>query len=148
MSDQVPFPERPGRLLPAPVGLNAEFYARAAETRVLHFQRCRACEGWRHPPRFRCAGCGSDDWAWARSSGRGRIFTWTVTHRPIDPAFAAEVPYAVVVVEMDEGVRVVGNLLGLAPGDLALELPVVAQLEVLISEAGTADVALIHFRPG
>ena len=73
-------------------------------------------------------------------SGRGRIFSWTVTHQPLDPAFA--VPYAVVVVELEEGPRLVGNLLGLAPADLALDLPVTAELEPV-----SDTVALVHFRP-
>ncbi|HZJ28293.1 MAG TPA: OB-fold domain-containing protein [Acidimicrobiia bacterium] len=136
------FPERPGRVLPTPVGLNAEFYERAATTGRLHFQRCDACGRWRHPPRFRCAGCGSELWSWSPASGRGRVFSWTVTHRPVDPAFAAELPYAVLVVEMDEGVRVVGSLIGLPPGQLELDLPVVAELEIV-----AAEVALVHFRP-
>lgn len=136
------FPERPGRLVPTPVGLNAGFYERAATTGRLHFQRCDECGVWRHPPRFRCAACSSDSWSWSPVSGRGRVFSWTVTHRPVDPAFAAELPYAVLVVEMEEGVRMVGNLIGLAPSELQLDLAVMAELET-VAEA----VALVHFRP-
>ena len=76
------------------------------------------------------------------TSSRGRVFTWTVTHRPIDPAFANEIPYAVLVVELDEGPRVVGNLLGLEPSELTLELPVVVEIEI----AGP-NAAFLHFRP-
>jgi uncharacterized OB-fold protein len=67
------------------------------------------------------------------------VFSWTVTHQQLDPAF--DVPYAVVVVELDEGPRLVGNLRGLAPAELALDLPVEAELEP-VSE----QVALVHFR--
>jgi len=137
-----PFPERPGRVVPSDQGLNGEFYARAAQTARLHLQRCSACSTWRHPPRFRCASCGSNDWTWEPPSGRGRVFTWTVTHRPIDPAFADELPYAVLVVELDEGPRVVGNLLGIEPAALTLDLPVVAEIEVASPTA-----AFLHFRP-
>jgi uncharacterized OB-fold protein len=136
------FPDRPGRIVPASGGLDGEFYRRAAETGRLHFQRCDRCGAWRHPPRHRCARCGSDAWTWRPASGRGRVFTWTVTHRPVDPAFAAELPYAVVVAEMEEGVRLVGTLLDLPPAALALDLPVEAVLEQV---SGT--VALTHFRP-
>ena len=44
-----------------------------------------------------------------------QVYSWTITHRPIDPGFADEVPYAVLVVEMEEGPRLVGNLRDLAP---------------------------------
>ncbi|MGZ8763860.1 MAG: Zn-ribbon domain-containing OB-fold protein [Acidimicrobiia bacterium] len=136
------FPERPGRILPSTEGLNGEFYARAAETGRLHLHRCSDCSTWRHPPRFRCAACGSSACTWEPVSGRGRVFTWTVTHRPIDPAFASELPYAILVVELDEGPRVVGNLLGLEPSALALDLPAVVEIEVASPTA-----AFVHFRP-
>ena len=127
------------RILPNPVGPNAEFYAWAARGE-LRLQRCADCGAWRHPPRHRCAACGSLASTWERVSGRGHVFSWTITHQQLDPAF--EVPYAVVVVELEEGPRLIGNLRDMAPADLALDLPVEAVLEP-ISET----VALVHFRP-
>jgi hypothetical protein len=126
------------RLIPQPVGLNAEFYAHAA-TGQLQFQRCTACSRWRHPPRFLCAACGSDEWSWQPSTVQGRVFSWTVTHRAVDPAF--EPPYAVVVVETDEGVRVVGNLQDADPTDLALD----RRVEIVLEPVSDA-VALLAFR--
>jgi len=114
---------RPERLLPGADGLGGEFYEHAARTGVLHLHRCTACATWRHPPRIRCAACGSDAWAWEPVAGTGRLFTWTVTHRVADPAFAEFVPYVIAVVELDEGPRVVGNIFDLQPADLALDLP-------------------------
>ncbi len=131
--------QRDMRILPNPIGPNAEFYRWAARGE-LRLQRCAACGAWRHPPRHRCAACGSHDAEWERVTGRGRIFSWTITHQAFDPAFT--VPYAVVVVELDEGPRLVGNLRGLEPSDLALDLPVVAELEPV-----SDTVALVHFRP-
>jgi uncharacterized OB-fold protein len=129
------------KLVPEPVGLNAEFYAHCAAGE-LRFQRCTACATWRHPPRARCAACGSSAWEWALASGRGAVYSWTTTHRPIDPGFADELPYAVLVVEMEEGPRVVGNLRGLAPSELVLGLPVAVEFEPV-----STTVALTHFRP-
>jgi uncharacterized OB-fold protein len=70
------------------------------------------------------------------------VFTWTVTHRAVDPAFADMVPYAIVVAELDEGPRLVGNLRDLDPTDLALGLPIEVELEPV-----SAEVALVWFRP-
>ena len=120
---------RPDRILPGADGLAAEFYERAAATGTLHLQRCDACARWRHPPRILCAVCGSDRWTWHPVAGTGRIFTWTVTHRATDPAFADELPYAIVVVELDEGPRVVGNVVGIAPDELRIDLPVRVRLD-------------------
>ena len=129
------------KLVPQPVGLNAEFYAHCAAGE-LRFQRCTACSTWRHPPRARCATCGSDQWEWALASGRGQVYSWTITHRPIDPGFADELPYAVLVVEMDEGPRLIGNLRDLAPAELVLGTPV-----EVVFEKVSDTVALTHFRP-
>jgi uncharacterized protein len=128
------------RMLPAPIGPTAELYAFWARGE-LRLQRCAACNEWRHPPRHRCAACGSPDVRWDLASGRGRVFSWTITHRAVDPAF--EPPYAIVVVQLEEGPRLVGNLAGIEPTELRLDLPVVVALE-RFSEA----IALVTFRPG
>ena len=62
-------------------------------------------------------------------AGTGRLFSWTVTHRPTDPAFADHLPYVVAVVELDEGPRLVGNLVGLTVEELRLDLPLRAVLD-------------------
>jgi uncharacterized protein len=128
-----------GRLLPAPAGPNAEFYAFLARAE-LRLQRCTSCGAWRHPPRHRCASCGSLGSAWEPASGRGHLFSWTVTHRPVDPAFTP--PYVIAILELDEGPRLVGNVRGLEPADLALDLPMVVEIEP-VSDA----VGLLWFRP-
>jgi len=131
----------PARPRPVLEGFTAEFYGHCAR-RDLRFQRCSSCGAWRHPPRVLCAVCGSSRWSWERSSGRGRVFTWTVVHQAMHPAFAAAVPYAVVVVETTEGVRVVSNLLDAGPDVLRLGLPVeVAYLRV------DDELTLPMFRP-
>ena len=129
------------KLIPAPDGLNAEFYAHCAAGE-LRFQRCTACATWRHPPRFVCPACGSAEWTWQPASGRGQVFSWTVTHRAVDPALASAVPYAVVVVELDEGVRLVGNIAGDEQAVLGIGRPVVVDLD-----RRSDTVALVDFRP-
>ena len=127
------------RLLPSAVGLNGEFYAFLARGE-LRVQRCAACETWQHPPRHRCAQCGSVDVTWEPATGRGRVFSWTVTHRAVDPAFTP--PYAILVVELAEGPRLVGNLRGLEPSGLVLDLPVTVEVE-----HASDTVGLLWFRP-
>jgi uncharacterized OB-fold protein len=131
--------------IPKPEGLNAEFYEHCAR-HELRFQRCE-CGVWRHPPRVLCAACGSEEWTWALASGRGRVFTWTVTHQALHPAYADDVPYAVLVVEMDEGVRMVSTLRDLDPGDLALDLPVEVVFEARPDATRPDAITLPCFRP-
>jgi len=119
--------DAPPRFVPDPDGRNADFYAHLAAGR-LHVQRCEDCSRVLHPPRYQCPGCGSEALAFVPASGRGRVFSWTVTHRPVDPGWSAALPYATVVVELDEGVRVVGAWRG-ANAALRLDLPVFVEVE-------------------
>ena len=105
-----------------------EFWSNCAKKKLC-FQRCTSCRTWRHLPRAMCASCGSDAWEWAESSGRGEIYSWTITHQAILPNFAEDVPYAVVVVELEEGVRMVSSVRGIALEDLDLGLPVKVEFE-------------------
>ena len=134
-------PQRPPKLVPDPDGRNADFYRHAASG-TLHLQRCVSCDHYFHPPRYLCAECGSHVLEWRPASGRGRIFSWTVTHRAVDPGWADEVPYVTVVVAMEEGVRVVGALRGLAASALRLDLPIRVELEPV-----GANFARIYFVP-
>jgi len=113
--------------LPELDGLSGEWYGYLAQGE-LRFQRCAACGSWRHPPRIACRQCGADGWSWERSSGRGEIYSWTVTHQALHPAFADAVPYGIVVAALEEpGVRLVAGWDG--PLDaLALGVPVVVTL--------------------
>jgi len=119
--------------------LAVQFYAECAKGRLC-FQRCRACNAWRHLPRYGCAVCGSTDWEWAPSTGRGRVFSWTVTHQAPFPGFAT--PYIVAVIELEEGVRMAAGLRDVDPAELRLDLPVELDLEPV-----TETAAVPFFRP-
>lgn len=130
------------RPLPQPDDpLVQEFFDHCAAGKLC-FQRCTDCDTWRHVPRIQCAACGSVKWVWAESSGRGTLFSWTVCHQAMHPAFAEEVPYAVAVVELEEGVRMVTGLRGVALDQLELNLP----LRVTFENMGD-EVSLPYFVP-
>lgn len=126
--------------LPAMDGLAKEFYGWCKQ-RELRFQRCTECGAWRHVPREMCPECGSSQWAWAKSTGRGTVFTWTVVVRALMPAFQADTPYAPVVVEMDEGVRLLSSVVDCPPDQLQIGMPV----EVTFEDV-TPEVTLPKFR--
>ena len=127
--------------LPTLEDLNGEFHRHCAAGE-LRFQRCGACRAWRHPPRVRCAACGSDAAVWAPVAGRGRIYSWTVTHQAMHPAFADDVPYATVVTELAEGVRLVSGTRDLPLEQLRLDL----RVEVVLEEAAEG-VVLPYVKP-
>lgn len=114
--------EEVARPLPRPDGPAKEFYGWIAQGQ-LRFQRCGQCHRWRHLPRPLCPHCQSPDWSWERASGRGQVYTWTTTFRSLHPAFT-EVPYAQVIVEMEEGVRMLSWVTDVTPDDLRVGMPV------------------------
>lgn len=111
------------RPLPKLEGNTGEWYG-FVKKHELRFQRCTGCGTWRHVPREYCAQCGSDAFEWAMSAGRGKVFTWTTIYRPLHPAFIQDVPYSGVVVELDEGPRVMTWVTDVAPDALEIGMPV------------------------
>jgi uncharacterized OB-fold protein len=126
--------------LPAMMGLTKPFYDWCKQ-RELRFQRCTQCGTWRHVPREMCPECGSFEWEWAKSSGRGKVFTWTVAARAMHPAFLDDIPYAPVVIEMEEGVRLLSQVIDCQPDQLKIDMPV----EVVFDDV-TPEVTLPKFR--
>ncbi|TDC58660.1 hypothetical protein E1281_00705 [Actinomadura sp. KC345] len=88
----------------------------------LLFQRCERCEAITFPPGEHCRGCLARGQVWEASAGRGVLYSWTVVHRPVTPAF--DPPYAAAIVTLDEGYQMLTNIVDAAPDDLRAELPV------------------------
>ena len=126
--------------LPKLEGLAGEFYGWCKQEE-LRFQRCQDCGAWRHVPREICASCASWSWEWARSTGRGTVFTWTVVNRAMHPAFANDTPFAAVVIELEEGVRLLSEVVDCPPDALEIGMPV-----EVVFEAQTDEVTLPKFR--
>jgi uncharacterized protein len=127
MTSRPYLPAELARFEPSP--LEAGFFA-AAATGGLAIQQCARCRQLQHPPRELCTHCHADELGWAALSGRGRVFTYTIVHHPIGP-LRAHVPYNVVSVALDEDpeIRVVSNVVDVAPDDIRVGLRVVVSWE-------------------
>ena len=108
----------------------------------LHLQRCRPCDAHYFPPRPFCPTCQSEDVAWEPVSGRGRLHTYVINHRPA-PGFEEEAPYAIALVELDEGPRLMANVVGVPATPEALVLDM--ELTVTFEDQGGMQVP--KFRP-
>jgi uncharacterized protein len=104
---------------PAPVEAR---YARELAAGRLGFQRCRECGHAWLPPREACPSCLAAASDWEVSAGAGRLISWVVYHVAFDPSVADRVPYNVAIVELDEGPRLITNLVG--GGTPSLDAPV------------------------
>lgn len=109
--------DAPARSAPPDSPLSRGYWEAAREGRLV-VQQCTGCGKLRHYPRLVCDACYSTAVRWHGISGRGRIHSWTITHHAFHPAFAAELPYALVTVDLEEGVRALGRWSG---GALAME---------------------------
>ncbi len=116
-------------------------YWDAAKRHELLVRRCRACGRHHFYPRDFCPSCFSFDVEWVRASGRGAIYSFTVCHRAAQ-GFEADVPYNLVLVDLDEGVRVMSTVVGCPNDDLKIGMPV----EVVFDDV-TPEVTLPKFRP-
>ena len=109
--------------LPRPSVETEQFWAAVQERRLL-MPKCDACGTVNFPPRVACNICAKTNFTWTELSGRGKIYSFTVYHRVYHPAFKDKVPYVVAVVELEEGPRIISNIIGVPPPDVTCEMPV------------------------
>ena len=128
------------RPLPEPDAVTRPFWEAAAQGRLL-YQRCAACSHRQFYPRAVCTACGATP-EWAEASGRGTVYTFTVVRQYGAPPFASELPYVVAIVELEEGVRMMGNLTGCPVDEVRVGLPVQAYA-VRAAEA----IGVVFWRP-
>ena len=126
--------------LPVPNLDNQEFFDRCREHQLV-LRRCRDCRLFSHPPRPNCSDCASDNLEWVKSPGRGTVYTFTITRQPVSRAFEGRLPWAVVDVELDEGVHLISNLVGC---DLE-EIEIGMQVDVVFEEVNS-EITLPKFR--
>jgi uncharacterized OB-fold protein len=116
------------------------FYEGGMEGRLMLMQ-CNNCATIRLPSRRHCDNCLSPDSDWVQASGRGTLRTFGVMHQKYHPAFAPELPYNLAIVELEEGPRIVTNVIGAANEELRVGMPLVVEFE------RHADSAVPKFRP-
>jgi len=115
-------------------GDSRAFWQGLLDGRLL-FQKCRSCGNVQFPPRHQCAICWHPELDSVDSSGRGRIESVTIVRRAPTPAFRGKVPYVVAAIAMEEGPRMITNLVGENAMDAVIGAPVVVTFEP--GESGT-----------
>lgn len=127
--------------LPRPNKLSRPFWE-AARRHELLVLRCNGCSHHWLPPSNLCPRCLSKDIGWVRASGRGRVWSWVVFWQRYFPAFADDIPYNVAYVELDEGPRLMTNIVQCDPAAIRCDMPV----EVVFEDV-TEEISLPKFRP-
>ena len=111
-----------GRPVPLLDAVTAPYWEATTRGELL-VQRCPACAHRQFYPRAVCVRCGTTP-EWLTTSGRGVVHTFTVVRQNLVPPFDAWTPYAVAIVELEEGPRIMGNVVGCEVDDVRIDLPV------------------------
>jgi uncharacterized protein len=114
----------------------------AAQRHELYVQKCRDCGDLRFHPRTLCTACMSSRTEWVRCKGTGKIYTFTVTYQNQASGFRDSLPYVMAWVEVDEGLKMLTNIVDCPPEQVKIGMPVEAVFDDV-----TPEVTLVNFRP-
>ena len=109
--------------VPQPTAASQPYWD-ACRNQELRIQRCTECGTLIHYPKLRCPKDGNDSFDWVQMSGAGKVYSYVIAHRAFHPAFADEVPYIIAIIDLDEGVRILSNLIGIAPEAVSIGMRV------------------------
>ncbi len=128
------------RPLPEITPLTEPFWSAARERRLV-VQRCDGCVAYRFPPEFACVYCGSMRSTWTPVSGRATLWSWTVGYPPLLPYFAGRAPWPVAIAQLEEGPRMVTNLVDVPVEEYAIGMALEVDFETVDDQ-----VTLVVFR--
>jgi uncharacterized OB-fold protein len=121
---------------------DSEPYWKALKNHSLTLQQCSKCNRLRFYPRAFCTHCFSSEFEWVTTSGKGNIHTFSVIFRPGMASFRKEAPYILGLIDLEEGVRMMSNIIDCAVEEVYIGMPV-----TVVYDDVTSEVTLPKFRP-
>jgi uncharacterized OB-fold protein len=128
------------KLAPRSTADTEEFWTFAAQGQLM-LRHCKSCGNRMYYPRILCTQCMSTDLDWVEASGRAIVHAFTLIHRAPTPAFRGDVPYPLAIVELEEGPRMMSNIVDCDNEAIIIGM----RLELTFEPRGGA--ALPQFRP-
>lgn len=95
---------------------------------IFQLQQCDACHEFIFFPRAYCTACQHDQLTWKKVSGEGEVYSFTIARTPTDPRFIDDLPYAIALVTLQEGPRMVSNIIGCDVDEVTIGMKVTAQI--------------------
>jgi len=126
--------------LPIVTDENRPFWDGCRQGKLL-LQYCDQCQQHQFYPRLYCMHCGSSSIRWVQASGRGVIYSYTIIYQNKSPEFVRDTPYNVAVVQLEEGPRMMSNIVETDPAELRVDLPV-----TVVFDAVNEDIHLPRFK--
>ena len=137
----ITFDEATKKPLPTPDTDSAAFWSGLKEGKLL-LQHCLDCGNVQYYQQSLCRRCGGERLEHRAASGRGKVHSFSVVYRAPGPAFKRDVPYAVLLVDLEEGPRMISSLVGAKPESVTFDMPV-----QLVCEKASDEITLPRFRP-
>lgn len=133
--------ERP---LPQPITPEAQPYWNGLKEGKLMLPKCDDCGKAHFYPRIVCPHCHSRNISWIQASGKGKLFSFQIAHRSLNPAFKVKLPCVLAMIELEEGPRIMSNLINIDPDPdvVKCDMPV-----EIVFEKQTDDITLALFQP-
>lgn len=129
------------KFLPRPTPESAPFWQGCRDHKLL-LQYCVACGKHQFYPRVICANCMSEQLEWREASGRGTVETYTIVTRAVSDAYAADVPYVIALITLEEGPRLMSNVIGCDVESVKCGLAV-----EVVFERWSDEITMPKFRP-
>jgi uncharacterized OB-fold protein len=129
------------KFLPRPTPESAPFW-QGCQDHKLMLQYCAACDAHQFYPRVICATCMSEQIEWREASGRGVVESYTIVTRAVSDAYAADVPYVIALITLQEGPRMMSNVIGCDVESVKCGLDV-----EVVFETWSAEITIPKFRP-
>ena len=133
--------DTPAKHFPRPTP-ETEAYWQGCRNHELLLQRCTRCNEFQFYPRTICSHCMNGDLVWVKASGHGQIKTFTIVRRPVSEAYAADVPYVVALIQLDEGPTMMSNVVQCDPNVIQIG----DSVQVLFDD-WSEEVSIPKFRP-
>lgn len=130
-----------GKFLPSPKPATRPYWE-ACKRHELLIQECSQCGAQQFYPRTICASCSAAELHWVQASGFGTVVSWTIVRHPVSPAYAADIPYVIALIGLDEGPTMMAQIVDCEPESVQSGMPV----EVCF-EDWTPDITMPNFRP-
>lgn len=127
--------------LPQPTPWSKPFWD-GCKRRELLIQKCKDCQNPNFYPKLFCPNCLSLNLEWVKASGRGKVYSYTVVYSYQPTEFSEDVPYIVAVIDLQEGVRMMSNIVGCPPEAVKCDI----EVEVVFDDV-TEEITLPKFKP-
>lgn len=135
--------DRSSRPIPEPITPESRPYWEGLRVHKLMLPNCVMCGPFFYP-RILCPRCHASDVGWIEASGRGRVYAFEIVYQAFNPAFKIEPPYVLAMIELEEGPRIMSNLIDVSPDPQHVHCDMAVEV---VFERLTEEVTIPLFRP-